>query len=106
MNYSIQSGYRCPTCGLWSFHNTVHHCAGFAAPTGSWQCPTCGEMIPPHTTHYCGAIKSNPAHAMLAACLQLVKVLCELDPPPDTPYGRLLVGLATALEAYEREERE
>jgi len=36
------------------------------------------------------------------AVLALVENLVELDPPPDTPLGRLLEGLAAAIETYEK----
>ena len=38
------------------------------------------------------------------SCVALVKDLCELDPPADSPEGRLLIGMATAVEEYERTE--
>jgi hypothetical protein len=36
------------------------------------------------------------------AILKAVGDLIELDPDPDTPEGRLLLGLSTACEIYEK----
>jgi hypothetical protein len=36
------------------------------------------------------------------SCLELIKALIEMDPAPDTPGGKMLVGLATAVETYEK----
>ena len=37
-----------------------------------------------------------------AACIALVTDLVELDPAADSPEGKLLIGLATAIEEYEK----
>jgi hypothetical protein len=36
------------------------------------------------------------------SCLETVRALCEIDPAPDSAEGRLLLGLATACEEYEK----
>lgn len=44
----------------------------------------------------------DPMQRFHQAVLALVENLVELDPPPDTPLGRLLEGLAAAIETYEK----
>ena len=38
------------------------------------------------------------------SCLETVRLLCELDPPAESAEGRLLSGLAAAVEEYEKSE--
>lgn len=45
---------------------------------------------------------SETTEKIYDALLAAVADLIELDPDPDTPEGRLLVGLSTACEIYEK----
>lgn len=47
-----------------------------------------------------------PPHfeAFYKSILELVELLMELDPEMDTPEGKLLDGLARAVEEYEKKE--
>lgn len=36
----------------------------------------------------------------------LIAHLCSVDPPADSPLGKLLTGLAGAVEQYEREKKD
>jgi hypothetical protein len=40
------------------------------------------------------------------ACVDLVGELVKLDPPADSPEGKLLTGMATAVEEYETNFKE
>lgn len=46
----------------------------------------------------------NLCDDLYSSILELVSVLMALDPAEDTPLGRLLIGMATAMEAYEKEK--
>lgn len=37
-----------------------------------------------------------------AAVLQMIEILVEIDPDPKSPEGKLLEGLASAAEEYEK----
>jgi hypothetical protein len=38
------------------------------------------------------------------ACVRCIDALVAMDPAPDTPEGKLLLGLATAIEEFEKSE--
>lgn len=44
----------------------------------------------------------NAGKALHEATMQVLSTLSEGDPPPDTPQGRALEELATAIEDYEK----
>lgn len=43
------------------------------------------------------------ADALHTAILRMVETLMEIDPPADSPEGRMLEGLSDAVEEYEKE---
>jgi len=47
---------------------------------------------------------SEEMRPLYNGCIDVVVALCALDPPPDSPYGRLLKGLVDALAEFEKSQ--
>jgi hypothetical protein len=45
---------------------------------------------------------NKPFEDLYTACCDLIGELCKIDPAADSPEGKLLTGLAAAVEAYEK----
>ena len=65
---------------------------------------TRGEEEPKVSAIVEAAATENPVAALYEAALSVVDGLMRLDPPKDSPHGRLLLSLARAIEEYEEEE--